>query len=206
MTMLLVGRYASPYVRRVGVSLHLLGLPFERHVVSPLTDPAGVRRFNPMGRVPVLVLDSGERLIESAAILDHLQEQAPPAQRLIAARGPDRRRALQLSALMTHALEKAVYALYEDIKRPPEKRHEPWRAQLLQQVDAGLGLLEAEAGAPWLVGERVGLADVTVAVGWRFLCGLAATHDVAGRYPRLAAHGLRCEALPVFAACTPERA
>ena len=74
--MLLVGRFASPYVRRVAVCMTELGLRFEREVVSPLQAPERVEVFNPMGRVPVLILDAGQKLVESLAIIDYLIETA----------------------------------------------------------------------------------------------------------------------------------
>ena len=58
--MRLIGRYDSPFVRRVGISLHLLGLPFEQLPLSVFSDAAEVRKFSPLGRVPVLVLADGE--------------------------------------------------------------------------------------------------------------------------------------------------
>jgi glutathione S-transferase len=72
--MLLVGRFASPYMRRVGVCMTELGLAFEREPVSPLQAPERVEVFNPMGRVPVLLLDDCEKLVESSAIIDYLIE------------------------------------------------------------------------------------------------------------------------------------
>ena len=68
--MKLVGRYDSPFVRRVAVSLHVLGMPFEFLSLSPFTQAAAIRRISAIGRMPVLILDDGDTLIESAAILD----------------------------------------------------------------------------------------------------------------------------------------
>lgn len=83
--MRLIGRYDSPFVRRVGISLHLLGLKFEQLPLSVFSDAAEVRKFSPLGRVPVLVLADGEVLVDSVAILDHLDEVAGPGRRLIPA-------------------------------------------------------------------------------------------------------------------------
>ena len=69
--MLLVGRDLSPFVRRCGVTLRLYGLPFEQVEYSTATQLEEIRRYNRLGRVPVLVLDSGENLIDSNAILHH---------------------------------------------------------------------------------------------------------------------------------------
>jgi len=55
---------------RVAVSLHVLGMPFEFLSLSPFTQAAAIRRISAIGRMPVLILDDGDTLIESAAILD----------------------------------------------------------------------------------------------------------------------------------------
>ena len=76
--MILIGMFDSPFVRRVAVSMHLLGIAFEHRNWSVGKDFELIRQFNPLGRVPILVQPDGETLIESAAILDLLDEYAGP--------------------------------------------------------------------------------------------------------------------------------
>ena len=76
---LLFGKFLSPYVRRVGVSLNILGIAFERSVISAIDDESKREAVNPVGRVPAMRLESGEILIESAAILDHYDEIVEPS-------------------------------------------------------------------------------------------------------------------------------
>jgi glutathione S-transferase len=201
--MILVGRFMSPYVRRVAVSMTALGLPFERIVLNAITEGDKVRLYNPIGRVPILVLDDGERLIESAAILDYLQERDETC-RILAPRGPDRQRALQCAAIMTNTLEKAIYAFYETFKRPPELVHPPVLHGLQVQARAGLAMLEERAGDGWMVGGSYSVADITVGVGWRFLSLFAPHLADPAAHPRLAALSVRCEVRPEFQACQPE--
>jgi glutathione S-transferase len=85
--MILVGQYDSPFVRRVAISLHLLELPFTRNTISVFADAEEMRRINPLGRIPSLILDDGEVLIDSAAILDHLDERVGPERALLPPRG-----------------------------------------------------------------------------------------------------------------------
>jgi glutathione S-transferase len=70
--MLLVGQLDSPFVRRVAVSMTLLGVLFERDRSSVFGNFEDVRRINPLGRVPALVLDDGTVVVDSSAILDWL--------------------------------------------------------------------------------------------------------------------------------------
>ena len=72
--MLLIGVNRSPYTRRVAVTLKAYGLPFEQRDLSGFGNRAEVRAANPLGRIPALVLDNGETLVDSAAIIDHLDE------------------------------------------------------------------------------------------------------------------------------------
>ena len=65
--MILIGQYNSPFVRRVGIALHLYGMAFEHRPWSTFSDADRIAPFNPLRRVPTLVLDDGEALIESAA-------------------------------------------------------------------------------------------------------------------------------------------
>jgi glutathione S-transferase len=85
--MILIGQYDSPFVRRVAIALRLYAMPFEHRPWSTFGDADKIAPFNPLRRVPTLVLDDGETLLESGAILDHLDEMAGPERSLIAARG-----------------------------------------------------------------------------------------------------------------------
>src|SRR5690242_660026 len=70
--MILIGQYDSPFVRRVAIALRLYGIGYEHRPWSTFGDAERIAPFNPLRRVPTLVLDDGEVLIESGAILDHL--------------------------------------------------------------------------------------------------------------------------------------
>ena len=203
--MILVGRYLSPFVRRVGVSLNQLGLPFERKILSTATDKAAIEAINPVGRVPALVLDDGEALIDSAAILDYLDELAGPSKALVPAQGKERRQVLKIVAIAQGAVEKAVAATYEMNRRPAEKVHQPWLDQLLAQTTGGLAALEEASGSGWFVGNRLTQADITAACGFGFIGRAQPTVVPPGRYKRLEALSARAEALPAFQKAQPEQ-
>src|SRR5207342_3414895 len=112
-TMILIGQYDSPFVRRVAIALRLYGLPFEHRPWSTFGDGDKIAPYNPLRRVPTLVLDSGEALIESSAILDYLDDLVGPDRAMIAPRGEARRHALRICALATGLADKAVSLVYE---------------------------------------------------------------------------------------------
>lgn len=198
--MILIGMFDSPFVRRVAVSMKLLDMPYEHRNWSVGKDQADIRRYNPLGRVPTLVLDDGEALIESSAILDHLDETVGPDRALLPRSGADRRLALKLMSIATGAADKGVAQLYEGAFRPAEKRHEPWVERCRSQMDEGLAELDRYAatldGKGWLLGSSITQVDITVACAATFLHE-ALTLDPA-RYPSLMRQVARCEVLPVF--------
>ena len=84
----MIGIFLSPFVRRVAVSLNILKLPFELEEVFVFGEPDIVRRYNPLVRIPVLVLDDGENLVESGAILDEIDRMVRPGAAADAKRRP----------------------------------------------------------------------------------------------------------------------
>jgi glutathione S-transferase len=201
--MILIGMYDSPFVRRVAISMRLLDVPYEHRNWSVGKDFERIREFNPLGRVPTLVLDNGAALAESSAILDYLDDRAGPSRALLPATGMDRHTALACMALATGAADKAIAQIYEEVFRPAEKRHEPWLARCRAQTSLAITELERryEAVAPsWLVGGRMTQADITVACVWRFLSDALPTAVPSSAFPALSALAARCEAMPVFVA------
>lgn len=197
--MILIGMFDSPFVRRVAVSMKLLGVSFEHRNWSVGKDADEIKKYNPLGRVPTLVLDGGEALIESSAILDHLDERAGPDKALLPAYGDQRRHALKLLALTTGVVDKGIQAVYERVFRPEEKRHQPWLDRCNGQMHGALRELEmlaAETRTAWLMGGRMMQPDITLACVLTYLRE-AASLDL-GSYPTLRERVTRCEALPVF--------
>ena len=200
--MLLIGMYDSPYVRRVAISMKLCGIAFEHADWSVGADFERIRQHNPLVRVPTLVLDDGEVLLDSAALLDYLDELVGPQRALLPRVGRERRMALRLMAIAMGAADKAREQVYERAFRPPERRHEPWLARCRTQMHGALSQIERHASARgsgrWLVGERLTQADITVVCAFTFLTEALGVSAQAAPYPGLRALGERCEARPEF--------
>jgi len=197
--MILIGQYDSPFVRRVAIALHLYGIAYEHRPWSTFGDGDRIAQFNPLRRVPTLVLDDGEVLIDSAAILDHLDEGVDPSRALIAHGGPARRRALKVCALATGLADKAVSLVYERVLH--QQISQAWIDRCVGQVGGVLDALQADragrSSAFWF-GDAIGHADIAVACVLRFAAEAhSAQFDIA-RWPALASHASRCEALPPF--------
>ena len=167
--MKLIGRYTSPYVRRVAATMIHYGLAFEHVELLPFgDDKAEVRRFNPLGRIPALVLDSGETVVESATIIDCLDGMVGPARALTPAAGAERRQVLNLLAVASGAADKLVSSLYEHHLRPKEMVYRPWAKMCDRQVVDGFQWLEQQLTGGWFVGDRMTQADLSLAIFWQF--------------------------------------
>jgi glutathione S-transferase len=199
--MKLIGMFDSPFVRRVAVSMKLLAIPFEHLNWSVGAQFDEIRCYSPLGRVPTLVLDDGEALTESAAILDYLDTLVGPDRALVPAGGEARREVLQRVALAIGAAEKARDQVYERVFRPPAKRHAPWIERCALQMHGALGEAErrsALTGEGGVVPGRLTQAEITLTCAWTFASD-AVVLDPA-RYPVVAALAARCELLPEFVA------
>lgn len=205
--MILVGQYDSPYVRRVAISLRELGFDYTHDRRSVFGDFDDMRRTNPLARIPSLILDDGEVLIDSAAILDWLDEAAGEARALLAPRGLARRRELQVVALATGAIDKAGAVAYERIIRPAAYRWPEWMARLRTQAE---GAIAALAEIDWTAlrsarditpsDDRLTQAEITTGCLLRYLQMTNRDLLPEGRHPSLDALSRQLEARPSFAA------
>jgi glutathione S-transferase len=197
--MILIGQYDSPFVRRVTIALRLYELSFEHRPWSTFGDGDKIASYNPLRRVPTLVLGSGEVLIESTAILDYLDDLIGPEDAMIAPRGPARHHGLKICALATGLGDKGVSLLYERVLRKDQSKI--WVERCQAQIGGVLDVLEQERTAvetPYWFGERIGHADIAVACVLRFIREAHPQLFDAARHPALAAHAAQCEALPAF--------
>src|SRR6202042_2940463 len=196
--MILIGMFDSPFVRRVAVSMNFLNMPFEHRNWSVGKDFELIRQFNPLGRVPALVHPDGDTLIESAAILDFLDEAAGPERALLPRSGELRREALRIIAIAVGGAEKGVTQVYESAFRPPEKRYRPWVERCHTQMHAGLWELDrvcqVRSGAG-LLGNQISQADITPTCVYTFLSDALALNREGIAYPALASVAAQCEAM-----------
>ena len=190
--MILIGQFDSPFVRRVAIALDLYGMSFEHKPWAVFGEPEKIAPYNPLRRVPTLVLDSGEALIESGAILDHLDEVAGPARALLPRSGDARRHALKTIAL-------AVSLVYERVLRIAQS--DMWVERCRTQIGGVLDALEAERAAcstRYWHGDTIGHADIAVACVLHFVAEAHPEVFDPDAWPRLAAFAEQSEALPAF--------
>jgi glutathione S-transferase len=191
----------SPFVRKVRIAAAVLGL--ERDITSEpadTVDPSdSVRRQNPLGKIPVLILDDGTALYDSRVILEYLDHRAGGG-RIIPSAPAARFATLSQQALCDGILDAGVLRVYEGRFRPPEHHVAKWIEHQSGKMARGLATLEAEPpglDAPPHVGQItaacvLGYLDFRFEGTWR--------HD----HPRLVAWLDRfAAAVPAFAATRP---
>ena len=201
--MKLVGPYISGFTRRTAITMKLLGIPFEHLNLNAYTQKEEVRRYSPMGKVPALVMDDGEVLIDSAGIIEMLHERVGPERALIPSSGPARLRALQLIGIGINIYPK-LSALFDETLRPKEHQLQSVFEGLAEQAIIGLTLLEQETGDGWYVNDTLGQADIMAVVCYQAAAGFVLPDHVnATTFPRLAALSERAMKIDAFASTVP---
>ena len=200
--MKLIGMLDSPYVRRVAVSLQLLGLPFEHESLSVFRTFDQFREINPVVKAPTFICDDGEVLMDSTLILEYAEALARPGRSLMPTSVPELQHALRVIGLALAACEKSVQIIYERGQRPPEKRHEPWVERVSGQLLAAFGALEQEVKRRPLAATSATIdqAGVTTAIAWYFAQQMVPDVVPAADFPTLVAYSAEAEALPEFIA------
>ncbi len=192
----------SPYVRRVAISLQLLGVPFEHQSVSVFRAFAKFQQINPVVKAPTLVCDDGMVLMDSTLIIDYAESLAGSRKSLMPHGTSERQHALRVIGLALAACEKSVQIIYERQLRPAEKLHEPWVTRVTGQLLAAYGALESEVGARPLTitSEEINQAGVSAAVAWHFTQQTLPEVVAAEMYPGLMALSSMAERLAEFVA------
>ncbi|MCU0974141.1 MAG: glutathione S-transferase [Burkholderiales bacterium] len=157
--MKLVTSLTSPYGRKVRVVLAEKKIPFQLQVENPWLPDSPVPGFNPLGKVPVLVLEDGETVFDSRVIVEYLDHVSPVAH-LIPSE-PKSRMAVRGIEALADGVTDACVALYLERKRKPEQQSADWLLLQEKTVFRGLeALSEALGENPWYLDKSLTLADV----------------------------------------------
>jgi glutathione S-transferase len=204
--MKLFGTYLSPFARRVAAALVSRGIPYEHDDLNAIADPARTRTLNPVGKVPVLVLDNGEHLIDSAAILDYVNELAGPDRALLPPAGPNRRALLRLAAIATTICEASTARYFEERRSSGTAVGEQIDRYRQQTMD-GLKALDAASGSDGPIRPSpLNIATISAVVAFDYVRLTHGDLDPAHVAPALAAVAAAVAEEPAFAETRPHLA
>ena len=155
--MQLIGMLDSPFVRRVAVTARFLDIRYDHNPLSIFKGYDEFRGVNPLVKVPTLVTDDGEMLVDSTLIIDYLESLGANERSLMPLDGADRVRELQITGAALVVMEKIASLIYERTQRPKELQHPPWIQRLDEQLRSAVDQLEISVGdgAQWFFGADI---------------------------------------------------
>lgn len=200
--MKLIVSLTSPYARKVRIVLAEKKIDFDLVLDSPWEPGNKVAMLNPLGKVPVLVLDDDSTLYDSRVIAEYLDTVAPN-NRLIPASGRERISVKRWEALADGVLDAAVAAFLE-ARRSDGERSQTWIDRQRGKVYQALKAMSDELGEQaWCHGTGLSLADIAVGCALGYVSFRLADIHWQEQYPNLAALYQKLMQRPAFADTVP---
>jgi len=183
--MKLIGSLTSPYVRKARIVLAEKKIDYDFVLESPWVEGNEVAKYNPLGKIPVLVLDDDSTLFDSRVIVEYLDNMTPN-NKLLPASGRERIAVKRWEALADGICDAAAAAFLE-AKRPKKLQDPSWIERQRGKVATGLEALSEEVGeAPWCFGNTLTLADIAVGAALGYLVFRFGDIDWQNTHPNLA--------------------
>jgi len=200
--MKLITTATSPYGRKVRIVLLEKKIDCPLQEDSPWESGSELLNYNPLGKVPVLVLDDDSSLFDSRVIVEYLDNISPVSKLL-----PQENRPLiatrRWEAVADGICDAAVAIVLEN-KRPPAQQSAEWKARQHGKIERSLAFLADELGDRlWCNGEAYSLADIAVGVCLGYLDFRCPDIEWKSRYPNLQALQEKLEIRPSFCETTP---
>ncbi|MGZ3797374.1 MAG: glutathione S-transferase N-terminal domain-containing protein [Pseudobdellovibrionaceae bacterium] len=185
-TMKLIISLTSPYARKARITAIEKNIPVEVSVDVPWNEDTGVIKLNPLGKVPVLVTETGEAIYDSRVIVEYLDTFPGPS--LIPQKVMEKIKVKHLEALADGIMDASLALFAERRKRPSELQHQWWIDRQFGKVHRGLKHLdEIIDKKKFFYGDTMTLADIAVASALGYV-GLRFSEDFPWQelYPNLA--------------------
>lgn len=200
--MKLIGSLTSPYVRKVRIVLGEKKIDYDLVLDSPWAEGSQVAALNPLGKVPVLVLDDDSTLFDSRVIAEYL-DMVAPNNRLLPASGRERIGVKRWEALADGVLDAAVAAFLES-RRPDCERSPSWIARQRGKINLALKVMSDELGEqPWCHGNSLSLADIATGCALGYISFRLGDIRWSEEYPNLSQLHEKLMQRPSFAETIP---
>ena len=201
--MKLIGTTTSPFVRKVRIVLAEKKIEYDFEIDSPWTPESDISRLNPLGKVPVLVLDDETVLFDSRVITEYLDNVAPN-NKLMPAPNRERTELKRWVAIADGVCDAAALVFLEK-KRPPVQQSGEWIARQEEKIVRGLEYMSEQLGEnPWCMGTYFSLADVAGGCALDYLTLRFPQIDWRGKHPNLDRLHAKLMQRPAFAETIPE--
>ena len=200
--MKLVGSKTSPYVRKARVILAERSLPYEFVEESAWTANTTVPRYNPLNKVPALVLDDGESIYDSRAICEYLDSISSAG--LLPA-GPAERAKVRRDEALGDGIGDAGILVFLERKREAAHQDPAWIARQLDKVNAGFATVAKSLGSKqYLGGAQMNMGDIACACALFWSEFRMPELGVRAAHPAIRAWAERVESRPSFASTRPQ--
>jgi len=200
--MKLIASLTSPYARKVRIVLAEKKIECDLVEDSPWAPDTSVPDYNPLGKVPVLVLDDGTNLFDSRVIVQYL-DTVSPVSRLIPETGRQRIAVKRWEALADGVCDAAA-AIVIELRRPAKQQSREWIDRQRQKVELGVKGLASDLGErAWCNGEGYSLADIATGCALAYLDFRLPDVDWRGTYQNLVKLTDKLAKRPSFAETVP---
>lgn len=202
--MKLIGSLGSPYVRKARIVLAEKKIDYKLVLENVWAAETTIHDYNPIGKVPCLVMEDGEAVFDSRVICEYVDTLSPVG-KLIPPSGRERLEVRCWEALADGILDAAVAIRLEGTLRTPEQRSDSWIARQQLKVDDGLNAMaKGLAGNAWCAGNRYTLADIAVGCALGYLDFRMPELDWRDPHPDLARHFEKLSQRASFADTFPQ--
>ena len=199
--MKLISATPSPYARKVRIALAEKSLAFELVTEVPWHGTTTTPRYNPLEKLPVLILDDGNTVYESSYILQWL-ELKHPSPPLLPADVDGILAARKLEVLCDGVCDAVVLSLFERMRK--EQASPEWLSRQRRKIEGGMREIARLVGKrDWAVGDRFSLGDMAAGTACGYVGLRFSEFDWRNLYPDLAAYSDRMEQRPSFRMTTP---
>jgi glutathione S-transferase len=198
----LISATPSPYARKVRIALAEKAIPFELQTEVPWDSSTVTPQYNPLEKLPVLIMEDGSAVYESRFILEYLEAKFPNPPLL--PDDIDGKLAARHVEVLSDGVCDAFVLLFWERHRPADQQSQEWMARQQRKIDGGLAALAKIAGErDFVIGNRFGLADIALGTVIGYLSVRWPAYPWRQRHPNLAALSDRLEQRPSFQDSVP---
>jgi glutathione S-transferase len=168
-SMKLIGSLTSPFVRKVRIVAAEKFIDYEFVIDVPWEENTQVPSFNPLGKVPVWVLDDGKSLFDSRVIVEYLDSVSPAGH--VLPKEPRPRIAVKRWEALADGVCDAAALVFAEKKRPSSQQNPDWIRRQMAKVSGALKVMSEDLGQQhnWCTGEVFTLADIAVGCALGYL-------------------------------------